>query len=1440
MTPPPWLVDGRTLRLEHPALRPLGRLFSVVAPGLFTANPLGGPLPVVVERVTDDPSGLRTWVGTATLWASDRARFGITADTADAPTSAWVAKPMTLADRITLPGLATDEFSMILSAQVAAHPWFLDPADPLPMLSMVRHLVGFVQIAGKRVLVRLDVLGKTLTASVDFAGALTDVERAAIGHDPGRPDHLGFADLAGLFGKDQDPHADLRRLPEPLRTPDLLQEVHLRIDPDDDMFLTGIGAAVGFLGGGARWPLILGFQALTVGAIVVRFDVDHPLDPAARFPRVSVSGEIGLGSAKIALQARWPDLAIEGNLVDGTSIRLSELLAAAHLPAFGEGGPSITELGFQARPDATPGTFSLHVRAADMKIPLGGGATLELRDVALDLALGRGADRTLSVDVRSDLAVGTHSLYLRAASDHGADGWTLHAMLVGKPIALGNLEAWIGERFGGPALPNGLMAAPPPGSPRSSIQISRLDVEFHTASGDASLQIGTQLDLGGIDGTLDLDLGLAHHGGGAYQHTVAGHLTIKGRTTDHTFDVLIVGDAAPTAPDVMVATYRQQGTTTVGDLLTDLNIPLPIPVVPTDALLARVGGETLALVDMGAGFDLSRLPLVGRLLPPGETLTLDLRVVAASVPSTTTTGWTDTLLTVLNKNLPQGFTSLTPPAQAPTLPRGGLVVALTLGSETMHLNLGLGLDPAVQQSAPTLPTPPPAPGGQPGAAPPAAGPPAPGAPPPTSSPLPVTHPTAGGDVTWLPLQRAFGPVHLRRVGARYVTDPQPAIELLLDGDLSLGALTLSLQGLSVTNPLDTFDPKFDLEGLGLDVRQPGFELGGTFLKLGKDEFVGAALLRTRALSLSAIGAYGTVGGQPSLFVYAVLDYPLGGPAFFFVTGLAAGFGYNRTLIPPTIDQVTQFPLVREATGGATTLPAASALMDKLRSFENVLPPTAGAFFAAVGIRFTSFKTVDSFALLTVSLSPRLRIDLLGSSTLVAPASVPGADPVPPVAEIHMGFRAQFVPDEGFLGLEAQLTAASYVLSDSCHLTGGAAFYSWLAGVHAGDFVVSVGGYHPAFLAPPHYPTVPRVGLTWRVTPELEVKGGLYYALTGHAIMAGGHLDASYSSGAIAASFHAGVDLLATWQPFSYDARVTVDVAGHVGPIRFEVGADVHVWGPPFAGVAEVHLWITSFTVHFGDTDPPGIERVDWAAVAAASLPPAEAVCSVGCVRGLVSQVDATSGYAAEWVVSAHDLVLAVGSRVPASSITFNGGLLAAAPRPPVADATPPALGVAPMGVGVGDLDSPLQVTVRQRGGPVLTMVPTLVHRTVPAALWGEHVPSGSPRANAPAHVDGTLAGIELRPPARTAPISTPPVPAEDLAFALDLVSAKGPGIVTLLHFLPQRTHAPDPRELAEIADARVRLLRGLGVDPGHVTPGPDGGFLRMPRPVQVLVKRSPS
>src|SRR6185295_854632 len=163
------------------------------------------------------------------------------------------------------------------------------------------------------------------------------------------------------------------------------------------------------------------------------------------------------------------------------------------------------------------------------------------------------------------------------------------------------------------------------------------------------------------------------------------------------------------------------------------------------------------------------------------------------------------------------------------------------------------------------------------------------------------------------------------------------------------------------------------------------------------------------------------------------------------------------------------------------------------------------------------------------------------------------------------------------------------------------FYTWVSGQHEGDFVVTLGGYHPKFVKPAHYPNVPRLGLKWKISSVLMISGEMYFAITPSAIMAGGRWEVVFHIPVITASVTVWADMLIYWSPFRYyiDVGICVKIEADI-KIAFirvhfslEMSAELHIWGPPFAGEAYVDWTIFSFTIPFGDTSKQKPELLTW-------------------------------------------------------------------------------------------------------------------------------------------------------------------------------------------------------------------------------------------------------
>ncbi len=511
---------------------------------------------------------------------------------------------------------------------------------------------------------------------------------------------------------------------------------------------------------------------------------------------------------------------------------------------------------------------------------------------------------------------------------------------------------------------------------------------------------------------------------------------------------------------------------------------------------------------------------------------------------------------------------------------------------------------------------------------------------------------------WFPIQKTFGPVTIQQIGVRWIGGPKSKLAVLLDGGVALAGLAVGVDDLSLTMPLANIsiigDWELGLRGLAISYNGGGVKLAGGMLQASDEiRYDGFILVEIGGKSFVAFGSYGVVDGETSLFVFLVIGIPIGGPPYFFITGLAGGFGYNRGLVVPPIEGVPQFPLV-----SAMSNPSAVTddPMGFLRGLGPSFPMERGSYWFAAGIKFTSFTLVNSQALLYVLLNRGLEIGILGMSAVQLPPA-----PAPALVSIELALKARFSTIEGVISVEARLTDNSWLLSRDCRLTGGFAFFVWFAGEHAGDMVITLGGYHPRFTKPAHFPDVPRLGFTWRIGSDITVKGELYFALTLREMMAGGALELNYDSGDIAAWFKVWANAYIKWKPFwfEFDGGVSIGVRVDtwLGTVRVEVGADFWIWGPDVGGQATVHLWVVSFTIHFGPAYNKPAELLSWDQFRKTLLPPENDKLFSGNVeRGLIS------GSAAHgpWLVLP-EFILRTDVFIASTEIVFGGGAAATVP-----------------------------------------------------------------------------------------------------------------------------------------------------------------------------------
>ncbi|HEY2672070.1 MAG TPA: DUF6603 domain-containing protein, partial [Rugosimonospora sp.] len=775
--------------------------------------------------------------------------------------------------------------------------------------------------------VTLDVVARSIAISAELLGP---ADAALFAADFSGVGELRLDDIATFLGQ-------ALAVPFPFQVPGAvrLARVELLYTPGATNPVARLAATVHT---GAQWAIT---DRLTIAGIDITFTVEPTGPSVVATGLIDIAGvaslEINADSQTRMIGARLragdpplPVRTVYTALAGGDATHLPDLAVARYestvtLPA--SDAPlavsSLLQLG---------GTW-----------PVTDGVVLS--DIGFDVS--HSSART-TFEAAATFRLDTIDVSVRAGYD-STDGWRFAGQTgTGLQIPIGKLIDSLSRQFARIELPAAL----------AGLTVSNLRAAFGTKSTDVTFGAEATFPVG-ADQSADILVSITFKKGAAgYEGTFGGQLTIGELAFDLRF-------AASSTDTRFVATYQGTGaarTIGVSHLVAAVSadvaalVPTDLTIELNDAILAvnrtTAGTTVLVGLDLGARLDLSGLPLVGQMLPDDQTASIeDLRLLVA-------TGNLDRAgVAAINTLLPDAVAKLPTPSAPPdpgtpdvAVPRGLTVSArLNLGGtpQTLALPVTAGAGSGTGGNQPATP----------------------------AAPVAVT---SSDTARWFTLQKTLGPLYLARIGVRY---QDAVLWVLLDAALSAMGLTISLDGLALGSPVDRFDPRFDLRGLGIDYRNPAIEIGATFLRTTVtddqggtyDEYDGAAVLRAKALTLSAIGSYAYLDGHPSLFIYAVLDYPIGGPSFFFVTGLAAGFGYNRALIVPPVEGVAQFPLVAEATKGAdNSLEAAPTdnpaqrVAAELAALRSAVPPSIGQNFLAVGIRFTSFQMLDSFALLTVA------------------------------------------------------------------------------------------------------------------------------------------------------------------------------------------------------------------------------------------------------------------------------------------------------------------------------------------------------------------------------------------------------------------------------------------------------------------------------------------
>lgn len=981
------------------------------------------------------------------------------------------------------------------------------------------------------------------------------------------------------------------------------------------------------------------------------------------------TGSVHFAGAKLALdvQVTLPALLVSASLESLPSGTASTLGDALQVTGMGAGKtPTLKSLDVAAALRIP--SFSMRLDVENL-LDLGGlevqetvlGATLRQVQAAQTSGwqLGLSARARLAIELPAyDPLPAGELLVDIAAEKHPSGGWSVAGGLApDTEVSIGQLVNGLANKLGedGDELPAFL----------GDILLERLFASYDTQAGSTVMTftcgVALHVGPGGLSLDLALDVKLTNSGTG-WSRSFGGRLSLG----THVFeiDLLSQKDGVTAAQlSILVARYKESAKLDLGELVAGVpaleGVLDGVKLDLQSARLARfteTGKPARLLGGIGIGLDdaldLHSLPLVGEMLPAGGYSINSLRFVVASAP---------VLVEELDKfeEEDKTFFALSP---AGTSGVTSTTVAIEPGL-SVRASLTLGGQPVEFPTPPRTSAPPDMPG-LPGGKQPA---------PPASNAAVASAPGA-----WLDVSQTFGPITIDRIGANYQGSKA---WFMLDGGLKLGVLELKAEGLGIgVNPqgipqgdITKLEPSLHIRGFSLSYSAGPVVMSGGFIADETMElYAGELQVQAVIFGLSAIGMYGTVPDHTgnwdykTAFIFAMVSAPLGGPAPVLVTGLAGGFGYNSKVELPTLATLNDHLLVqavRPPGPGQAANPLAnnsgpSDVLGKLLSTANGTPatvhPEQGEKWLAAGLRVTVAELIQATALLVVELGVELELGIIGLASVALPPPAPGGEEEGPVfAFVELAMSVAVLPAEGIFRAAALVTPASFVLDPACRLTGGFAFYTWFGdNPHAGDFVITVGGYHPDYQVPSHYPVVPRLGFHWAVSDVLSMRGEAFFALTPSAVMAGGLLDAQFHAGPIRAWFIAMMKALIEWAPFHFAVKFQISIGvafsfrvlGLSITLKVELGAILQIWGPPIGGIAHISYYIISFSIPFGADENPKT-RLKWDEFSKKLLQADEAHrITIRATAGLQAKPESAPDDL--WIVRADDLRITVGSTIP--------------------------------------------------------------------------------------------------------------------------------------------------------------------------------------------------
>jgi len=463
------------------------------------------------------------------------------------------------------------------------------------------------------------------------------------------------------------------------------------------------------------------------------------------------------------------------------------------------------------------------------------------------------------------------------------------------------------------------------------------------------------------------------------------------------------------------------------------------------------------------------------------------------------------------------------------------------------------------------------------------------------------------------------PVNLTLAGVLSVENLEASLTTL---DAGVSELSLALTGGFELGP---FALVFEKLGVAVSAQPASFALPGNLglldASLGFKPPTGVGL----AVNLEVVKGGGFISHDPLIGLYA-------GAAEFsvFNTGIAA-VGVLLTRLPDAPDTWSMFislaarfvgiqlgfGFTLNGVGGLVGIHRGvddNALGDAVRSgsldailfpedpvadanriladIDAIFPPALNQFVfgPVIKIGWGTPTVVEIDVGVAIELPEPLKITLLGVMSAVLP------DKDAPVLVLNAAMVAIVNITEGTLALDASLNGSEVA---GLSITGDVSVRMEFFG--APNFLVSFGGFHPAYNAPASFPVLNRLGLSLDTGDVLEISLGGYFALSSNSIQFGAFAYLYINELGFTAEGGVSFDALIIFRPFSFAIGLSVWISVSAGSAELlSVKLEGNLTGPnPWHIAAEASFKLLGikqsidFAFDIGDsTNQSVVERVD--------------------------------------------------------------------------------------------------------------------------------------------------------------------------------------------------------------------------------------------------------